>query len=281
MLLGIADLYLNPLTSFEPVWLAQALTLGLPVLALGQPAGADLDAVRLLRSMELPELIARDSSDYVNRAGELAVNAASRTALVTRIKTALEMGPEFLDTLAAGDAFGALLETAFDDMVALGRKKFRTKREPLSHGLGGNFAEHLELGFAAQTRSDLDSAAVEARLALLTEPTHPRARLLAGQVALAQGRASRAVEYLMAAVQHADGDAGIWLTLAQALRANSQTPQAIQALETGLQLDRNNVTGLLLMAELARDAGSEEIAAETIQMLQQVAPDDPRVLALN
>jgi cytochrome c-type biogenesis protein CcmH/NrfG len=70
-------------------------------------------------------------------------------------------------------------------------------------------------------------------------------------------------------------------TLAQALRADNQAPQAVQTLELCLRLDGKHVEALLMLFELAEQCGGGDPAREVLRCLQQVAPDDPRVLAMS
>jgi tetratricopeptide (TPR) repeat protein len=106
-------------------------------------------------------------------------------------------------------------------------------------------------------------------------------RHLHGLVLHAQGEHSRAVDYLVAAVQDSRADADMWFALAKALRANRQIPQAIQALETCIRLAPRQIEPLLVLLDLAEGAGATDIARDVLQCLQEVAPDDARVLAMS
>jgi predicted Zn-dependent protease len=108
-----------------------------------------------------------------------------------------------------------------------------------------------------------------------------RARHLRAQVLLVEGKHARAVDYLMAALPHYVGDKEFWFLLARALQLNRKVPQAIEALESCLRLDGNQVEPLLMMIDLAEGAGASDIAQETLKCLQQIAPHDHRVLAMS
>lgn len=281
-LLQVADIFLDALSGSEPVWVAEALALGLPALALSQPLNADRDgAAHLLRSIALTELIAASETAYVETGVALAAAADRRAALRTRLKETLDLGPLFLDTLAAGDALGALLETAYDELAALDRRAFRAGREPLLCFSADNLTAELEAGFAAQAAGDTATAAFEANLALRADPANPRVRHLRAQVLLAEGKPARAVDYLMAALPHYVDDKEFWLLLAQSLRQNNQLPQAIEALDSCLRIDGKQVEPLLMLMELAEGVGAPDIAREALQCLQEIAPEDHRVLAMS
>ncbi len=281
-LLAGADLYLDATDAGTPVWLAEALMAGLPTVALRCPGNPDHQAAaEMLCAADLPELIASDRENYVRLAVELAGDAARRTDCRGRTKAAVAANPAFLDSLAASDALGALLMTAYDELASLGRAQFRQQREPLRcFGLDA-VDESITTGLAAHARGDLDTAAFESALALRTDPANFRVRHLHGLVLHAQGDFSRAVDYLVAAVQDSRATPTIWFALAKALRANHQTPQAIQALETCIRLAPRDVEPLLFLLDLAEGVGATDIARDVLQCLQEVAPDDARVLAMS
>jgi Flp pilus assembly protein TadD len=122
---------------------------------------------------------------------------------------------------------------------------------------------------------------MEAALALRSAPADPRARHLAGLVLHAQGVTSRAVDYLLGAVQGPEPTADMWHALARALRDNQQPAEAIQALETCLRLDRCNLEALFMLLELSEAVGATEMARDVLLCLQQLAPGDPRVVAMS
>ena len=101
------------------------------------------------------------------------------------------------------------------------------------------------------------------------------------QAAATEGNTSRAVDYLLAAVQQSDATPAMWFALAKALRDNRQPGEAIQVLETCIRLDGANVEALFMLHELAEAAGATEIARDVFECLKQAAPEDPRVLALS
>ena len=281
-LLACADLYLDATDAGTPVWLAEALVAGLPAVALRCPANPDQQAAaEMLGGANVAELIAVDRADYVRLAVALAGDADRRSECRARVKAAVAATPAFLDTLAASDALGALLVTAYDELASLGRVQFRQQREPLRcFGLDA-VDESIATGLAAHARGDIDTAAFESALALRTDPANHRVRRLHGLVLHAQGDFSRAVDYLVAAVQDSRAEPAVWVALAKALRANRQIPQAIEALETCIRLAPRDVEPLLFLLDLAEGIGATDIARDVLQCLQDVAPDDARVLAMS
>jgi predicted O-linked N-acetylglucosamine transferase (SPINDLY family) len=280
ILISLGDVYLDAGASTLTGWAAaEALGAGVPVIAIGKP-GINAPA-KMLMSIGLPDLIATDFDAYVAVGCKLAADRDCRAAWRAHITTAIEATPDYLDSLAASDAFGALMESAFDELSSLGRAEFRRQDEPVRCFSVGDPTDPVEAGLAAHARGDVESAAMEASLALRSAPADTRVRHLQGLVLHAQGNPSRAVDYLLAAVQRPEATAAIWYSLALALRDNGQVGEAIQVLETCIRMDHRNVEALLTLLELAEAAGATEIARDVLECLQQVAPEDPRVVAMS
>ncbi|MBI5767159.1 MAG: hypothetical protein HZA93_05140 [Verrucomicrobia bacterium] len=280
-LLRIADIYLDSSDGSETTWLAEALVQGRPAVVTGSGRQARRAATAgMAAALDLSGLIAPDAESFVLLAAKLAADAPARQNAVTAIKAAVGAGPGFLDELAASDAFGALLETAFDELAALGLAAFRTQREPLRCFAPEEVAGSVAAGEAALAAGDHESASTEAALALRADPLNSAARILRGRALLAEGEAARAVTYLLAAVERRHDDAELWFTLATALRQNQQAAAAIQALEASLRLDRTRVDAWLLLLDMAGSANAADLVRDAREALQQIAPDDPRVLAL-
>jgi predicted O-linked N-acetylglucosamine transferase (SPINDLY family) len=233
----------------------------------------------LLRSLGFDELIVRDEAEYLALAAKLAAAPALRTELAARIRAKMEEQPLFLDSLAASDACGALLTTAYDELCRVGRKTFRATRTPLQALSLQSEAVALAAGEQALADGDLSTATRGARDLLRSSPAHPKARHLLGRVLVASDNISRATTYLLATLPHQTQNASLWYDLARALRAGNQIPQAIEAIEGCLRIDESRVDAWLLLAELALSAGSVEMARDTAQVLQRLAKDDPRVIA--
>ena len=181
----------------------------------------------------------------------------------------MERAPIFLDPLAASDAFGDLLETAYDELAAVGRPAFRANRTPLR-----------STSAVPAAANPFSPAPAGARAVLRASPADPAARHAIGRALLDGGHTGRAVTYLLAALQGEENNAELWLDAARALHADGQTSEAIRALEAGLRIDMTLLDGWILFAQLAQQVGSAELAREAAGVARQLAPDDPRVTAL-
>lgn len=157
-----------------------------------------------------------------------------------------------------------------------------------------SLAQHLGLAVPdAPARRDFPSFADALTEMLETACRTPGRPLLAGAPAdtladrrrqaqdlLSRGRADRAVTYLLAAIEDPSAGAETWHELGLALHANHQAPEAIQALETCVQLAPDRLDTWLQLAEWANDYGHAELVADIIEVVQALAPHDPRVTAL-
>ena len=247
-LLRVGDVYLDTFPFGGVNSLVDPLEIGVPVVAWEGDSFRSRMGGALLRTLNVPELIASDEAGYLATATRLAADATGRKELGARLQAQMERMPVFLDTLAASDAFGALLETAYDELAAVGRAVFRRTHTPI--------------------------------LAQASDPASPALRHQIGRQLLTLDRPDRALVYLLAAVQHLDQDAGLWHDLAWAFQALQQPAQALQAAEACLRVDPKHVEGWLLLADLAREAGHAEFFQEARTTLQDLASTDPRVVAL-
>jgi protein O-GlcNAc transferase len=249
-LLKVGDLYLDSFPFAGVNSLIDPLEIGLPVVTLEGESFRSRMGAALLRNLGLNELIAADAAAYHGLCVRLAGDPAARAALSTRINAAMERQPLFLDTLAASDAFGALLEQAYDELASRGREAFRRDNRPI-------------IG------SDVFSTVF---------------RQARGRALLDAGEANRATDYFLNAIQQDDVNPSLWRDLAEALSRSDRISEAVEALQTCLQLDARHIPGWQLLAELSKTLGHGELLAEAKAMLgtlQAPASGDkpqPRVL---
>ncbi|MGH7946646.1 MAG: hypothetical protein ACREF9_16795, partial [Opitutaceae bacterium] len=130
-LVGLGNVYLDTFPFGGVNSLVDPLEVGLPVVVWEGESFRSRMGGALLRTLDLPELIATSEADYHAIAVRLATDATFRDAIRNRIQTGMERTPIFLDPLAASDAFGDLIETAYDELAAVQRQAFRTNPEPL------------------------------------------------------------------------------------------------------------------------------------------------------
>jgi len=247
-LLSVGDIYLDTFPFGGVNSLIDPLELGIPTVTWEGETFRSRMGSALLRQLGLDELIAGSEDSYLKIAAHLAKESTLRLELKCRIARSMERSPVFLDPLAASDAFGDLLESAFDTLAEVGTAAFRAERTPLR----------------ARVPSPLDSASRHRR----------------GMELLAAGRAARAADYLTAAVQHDEANPHLWFDIATAFRAAGQLQPAIQALETSLRLDAGRADAWVVLVELAEGVGSVELAREALGCAMELAPSDPRVLQL-
>ncbi|MBL9207580.1 MAG: glycosyltransferase [Opitutaceae bacterium] len=245
-LLSVGDIYLDTFPFGGVNSLVDPLELGIPTLTWEGATFRSRMGAALMRQLGLEPLITNSEADYLQTAQRLATDVAWRTELRQTIASRMERAPLFLDTLAASDTFGDLLETAYDALADQGADAFRALRSPI----------------LAHQPSPIDAIGRHAR----------------GVELLAVDRSARAADYLMSAVQQDEGNPTLWYDLAKAFRASKQIQPAIQSLEASLRLDATRPDSWIMLVELATGAGMADLAREALDCARELAPNDPRVL---
>ena len=279
-LLSVGDIYLDTYPFAGVNSLVDPLEAGLPVVVWEGRTFRSRMGGGLLRTLGLEELITQDPAAYHKLALRLAGDRNWRQSLRQRIQDSMSRTPLFLDPLAASDAFGALVEKAYDELCQSGREAFRSERTPLSVDQAGDPESALDSAASLFGAGLITEAANETRRVLASHPAHPAARHLLGAALLRQGRGERAVTYLLAAVEHAGDSAAVWHDLAVALHQNGQTAESFQALRACVRIDGSRLDSWLMLIEWAIEAGDQETARKAVQSAQQLAPNDSRVAAL-
>ncbi len=278
-LLSVGDVYLDTYPFGGVNSLVDPLQSGIPSIAWEGTTFRSRMGAAMLRSMQLDELVVSDEESYHKLAVRLATDLTLRHSLRDRIKEIMSRTPIYLDQLASSEALGALLETAYDELVEKGREVFRREHTPIVCAKVANPDEMLAEGKAHLEAGLLPQALACAGRVLGCNPASVEARHLMGLVLLKQGRNERAVNYLVAAVQQAGRNPALWFDLTTALRSNGQYQEALQALETCLRIDEKNVDAWLLVLDIAEQLNHTDMIQEALKTLKQIAPDDPRVVS--
>jgi predicted O-linked N-acetylglucosamine transferase (SPINDLY family)/glycosyltransferase involved in cell wall biosynthesis len=240
-LLKLGDLYLDTFPFAGVNSVVDPLEHGVPVVTQEGSTFRSRMGAALLRTLGLDELIATDADSYHATCVRLATDAAARQALRARIIDAMEQQPLFLDSLAASDGFGALLERAYDELASGGRSAFRRETKAL----------------------------------VAPEVSSTTYRLARGRELLAADNAARAADYFLQAIQRDSRNATLWCELAGALRRTKRMDEAVQALQTCLGLDGRHLAGWRLLADLAQSLGHAELLAEANAMIGVITDDLP------
>ncbi|HEY9153946.1 MAG TPA: hypothetical protein VIM69_02375, partial [Opitutaceae bacterium] len=274
-LLRVGNIYLDTYPFGGVNSLIDPLELGIPTIVWeGQTFRSRMGAA-LMRCLGLTELIATDVESYQRIALDLSTSADARRNLGARISELMEREPVFLDTLAASDAFGELINLAFDELVTVGRDAFRADKKPLQAEVvdtetlvsTGNYL--LDLGMA-------DEASRQVQRALAAQPAALGTRQFMAKILSGRGQHARAAEYLLASVRSGQAPAVVWRELAAALRKTGRGADAISAIETAIRLDQNDVESWFLLGEIAHQCGHQGILADVAEIVSKLAPEDSR-----
>jgi hypothetical protein len=269
-LLRVADIYLDTYPFGGVNSLVDPLELGMPVVAWEGSTFRSRMGSALLRVLGLDELIAIDEDSYIAIATRTAADATIRGALKQKIEEAMRRRPVFLDPLAASETFGALLETAYDELGAVGRAEFRMRRDPITVAPVQEPMARLQAGSEQLERDDLTGAIACAQQVLGSMPANVAARHLMGAALLRQGNLQRATDYLLSAVECSSRDAVLWQDLAVVLMESGRGQQALQAMETCVRLNPMSTEAWGLMAEIADRVGAIELARYACEVRQQI-----------
>ncbi len=236
-LLRTGDIYLDtfPCAAVEAV--LDPMQIGLPVVTCEGETFRSRTTASLLRSIRLDDCVAESESSYIEICTELAKGPARRATLRQRLEDAMNHLPAFIDTLAASDGFGAMIERAYEELCTVGAEVFRSDRSPIRAPSVENPAAVLQAAGTQFSQGQVALAAQAAARVLAREPASTLARQIMGAALLRTDRADRAVTYLVAAIQQAEGNAGLWHDLAIALRRAGHVQDALHALRTSLQLE--------------------------------------------
>jgi predicted O-linked N-acetylglucosamine transferase (SPINDLY family) len=279
-LLRIGDIYLDTFPFAGVNSLVDPLEAGLPIVTQEGHTFRSRMGAALLRSLALHELITDHADAYHSLAVQLATDPARRAKIRDRISSAMEAKPLFLDSLAASDAFGALLMTAYDALVEHGRVEFRRNRSPIEAEPNLDVAATLSTAGLMLELGAGDEASKLAKRVLAAEPACHAARHVIGKMLLDQHATERAIAYLMAAVESGQAEARVWRDLAIGLRRIGNHDGFLQAVETALRLDGADVDTWFLLGEAAHECGHRELLQQVHDAVEKLAPHDPRTATL-
>ncbi len=276
-LMRATDIFLEPLTGGNADLLLVPLHAHRPVLAWEGTTFRSSLAPALLRALGMDEMIFTDLPAFDHAIVQLAASPERRKAVRDHIQLTLQRTPLFLDPLAASEAMGAIALNAYSRMANVGVKDFRRDPTPLIPP----YQEKHYNGLIDEARLLLDRREIEAAggkllSALAEQPAAPVARHLYGRVLVEQSHAERALLYLLAAVSQRESDQPLWKDLAQTLWSLGRTAEALQAIETCVRTNQQELEPWLILGEWARHLGHQEMAKEVAQLVRQIAPHDPR-----
>lgn len=271
-----ADVYLDAGSAARPGPMGLALSVGVPGVALSQSDQRNSESADVLNSIGAGDWVAESDDDYVELALRLVADVGARECLAEW----LGPRPQISDAVLAGLAWADGLEAAYDQLIT--GKPFATEDSTLWHWAVETESIETLAGKAtdALDRMDFEVAEDAARRWMRLEPDSAEPRTILGRCALLLGRADRAVDYFLSALQGEEESAVRWLALADGLRAAGREPDALSAYEAGLRIDPRNVGGWVAIAELAQAVGHEELAANAAGVIRRIDPAHPALVEL-
>jgi predicted O-linked N-acetylglucosamine transferase (SPINDLY family) len=266
--LGAVDVLLDATIPQSSDWVCAALACAKPMVVWSRPGHS---APMLLKAAGAGACVANSRDEYTAIAVRLGNEESFRQHV---IRNMTQSAPEVLarcDSFAMSDAFGRLLETAFDRVIQ-SRRVWRNEVSLL------RLEEPLDVTAALEEAAmfmDIGSAAdAEVRLRSLLQ-SGSKGDIVRRRLAAAlthQGQHAEAADLLISAVDLVPADASVWVELGQAARQAGRVQLAIQALQTAVKIDPKRVATWQTLAEIARDVGNEELLADINSILGQLEP---------
>lgn len=109
----IADLYLDSYPFSGTTSLVEPLQVNLPVISRQGNAFRSAMGAAMVRSLDLPDLVADSEETYIQLAVELGTNPELRKQKSDRIKEKMQQNPSFLDSRSYSAQMGALFQQLF------------------------------------------------------------------------------------------------------------------------------------------------------------------------
>lgn len=278
--LAAADLFLEPLTGGNPDLVLLPLAAGVPVIAQEGGVLRSRFTAAILRSLEMPELVAVNADAVSSIVLKLSSDTALRASYREKLQLQMQRAPIFLDPLAASESFGAIAEHAFDRLLELGRDNFRRENGPLIPLVSDSeFATSFEEARSLFESGMIEDAAQCLQIVLSLRPADNAARHLYARVLAARGQHERALTYLLVVVAHSENEQAVWKDLATTLWTLGKNAEALQAIETCVRMNQTEIEPWLLLGEWAHRLGHQDVVGDIRTLLIELAPNDPRVEA--
>jgi len=122
----IADIYLDTVPFSGSISVIDPLELGLPTIVSEGQTHRSLMAAALVRELGIPQLIAGNETEYIQKAVELAGDANQRRRLSEKILERMAQKPRFVNP----EAYGQQLSLALEAIFARGKSPAPTKKKP-------------------------------------------------------------------------------------------------------------------------------------------------------
>ena len=256
-----------------------AAELGIPTLTIRGSDAARSGPAALLSLAGAPELIATDGGNAAEIAVKLATDADFLKQISDRLSGSAAGLVALHDSFVRSEAFGRILEKAFDAIVA-SRREFENNHSPITaiadatpEALAEEVRTFTELGSGADAEG-------RARAWLVMEPCSASARGALARALAMRGQNAEASAAWLSVVELTPTDAAAWHELADASLKAGRRADGVQALETAIRIDPKRVDSWVLLGTLAQQSGDAAMLQDVLQILKELAPDDPRVGAL-
>ncbi|HZZ17790.1 MAG TPA: hypothetical protein VFE25_00380 [Opitutaceae bacterium] len=276
-LMKVSDIHLDSFPCSNPLAVAAALTAGTPGVCWTGDEPRMRSGALMLEAENLGKNVAVDLAHCVELAGNLLSCDRDRSEQRNSLCESLGEGMAIHDSLGASDAFGGLVEAAFDEVFRTATQEFKSVREAFSaadiHSEGASLKDIEKM-----VASGLDSEALSHLETLLSaQPLRLDVRRLMGQVLARCGMHRRAIPYQRAALRKAPRDAKGWFDFSKSLFRDDRVAEACRVLHQSIKLDPSQPDAWFFMGELTINSKDEQGTRSIIAVLRKIAPSDDRL----
>ncbi len=273
--LALADAFFDAPSSTAPEWAIAAIEAG--KLPLGAPGNPRTSA--LLRLLGIEPLVTATTEPFAETALRIGQDKPWREALLATAIASLPNVLAFHDAFVQSEAFGRLLERAFDECT-VSRQDFTRISAPLEPTAIIDANAVLDEGRFFMDLGSSRDAAKRASALMVNNPTSTEARKLLAVAYAAQQRYIEAADLRLSVVNLEPGIALNWHEFALAARQAGRHSDACEALQTALRIEPARVDSWLLLEQICKSVGHDEMHQDVLGVLKQIAPDHPEVCKL-
>ena len=279
-MLKLGDVYLDTFPFSGVNSLIDPLEAFLPIVIQEGEVFRSRMGAALLRAINLNELIVNNTEDYCKLAINLANDRRIRESTSSHIRVAMSRKPIFLDNLAASDAFGGLLTTAFDELCGIGRKQFKNSPSVIRAQCKSDIIRVASVTTNLIKQTEFLAAKNILVSFLAVDPTSRLARNYIAQIFAYEKNYTRSNIYYNALIAHIDFDIYLWSNLLNNFVVTSNDYTFLIFLRKFTELNNSSIDSCFKLSECSYKFGQYDLLKQIYAELNSLFSDTHAVKAL-